>query len=340
VQVYRRQFAQRLVHGTQSWYFDLGGGWYESPELEAEFRRQAEILGETAEADCSPCAEVAAVVSERSPLFHRGRTLLGMHQVDGRLRALYCDRATEDLYRAGVAVDWYLSSDLARADLRRYKAVYFFNLVAADDAERAAVEALKSDGRTLIFLWAPGYVYPPRHGIEGAERLTGMCLRPAPCRGPAHVRVTDYATPMTRELDCTETFGTDMVFEPLLVVDDPDAVAFGAWTFNGLPAAAFKRCRGWTSVVLGTSTADRALLRAVFRDAGCTIRSEVGDIVYENRSVIAIHTCTWGSHILRVPECGALQDLFSGQVYAAEGGAVHLGRLHAYQTRVYRKLTR
>jgi len=338
VWAYRRQLARRLVEPSQSWLFDMTGGWYDAPELLEEFTRQSQILERLSREDGGSCAEVACVVSERSAYYHR-HYLSELYQERGQAQSLRCDLATEELYRAGVPLDWYLSSDLPTADLSRYRVVCFFNLVMATQAERAAVERLKADGRTLVFLWAPGYLSEADAGVALSMALTGIAFAPETLRGPGQVRITDFTTPMTRELTDAAHFGTQQVFEPLLVIDDTGATVFGQWVVNGAPAAAFKRFSGWTSVVLGTSTSHHRLMRAVFRDAGCGIRCESGDIVFENRSFFGLHACKGGPMVVRLADCEGLDDLYSGRRFMQQSGLIHLGSARrAGDTRLYRKL--
>ena len=51
-----------------------------------------------------------------------------------------------------------------------------------------------------------------------------------------------------------------------------------------------KRFPGWTSVYLGSPAANAGLLRAVARAAGTHRYVDGDDIVYANRSFVAIHT--------------------------------------------------
>lgn len=338
ISIYRRQFCRALTDGSQTWYYDIVGGMYNSPGIMNEFRKQCEVAAGLADADMSSCAELACVVSELTPMYHR-QYPGNLHQYRETVANLLCDRITEGLYRIGVPLDWYLSSDLSKANFSQYKVIYFFNQVVATEQERAAIERLKNAGRTLIFLWSPGFLTETSAGSKFSSELTGIHMSEETLRGPARVRITDFTMPMTRELATIRSLGTDFIYSPLLAIEDSEAKVFGRYEWNEMPAAACKTYRGWTSVVLGTCTSEPELLRAIMRNAGCTIRCETGDVIMENRSVLGVHAWHGGPLVLRMPlNCCGLQDLYSGNCFMADGGYVHIGYVERGETRVFRKI--
>jgi len=159
-------------------------------------------------------------------------------------------------------------------------------------------------------------------------------------RGPARVKITDFTTPVTSELSTIKSIGTDMVYSPLLAIDDADAHIFGRYEWNNAPASAYKKFPEWTSVVLGTCTSEYELLRAIFRQAGCTIRCETGDIIMENDTVFAVHSCHSGPLVFRLPpDCRGLKDIYSGNTFMVSNGFVHTGYAKSKgDTRLFRKI--
>ena len=61
-------------------------------------------------------------------------------------------------YRAGAPFDWYLAEDLDAVLARNYKVVVFLDCQYMTETQRRQVEALKCNGRTLVFFHVPGYV--------------------------------------------------------------------------------------------------------------------------------------------------------------------------------------
>lgn len=338
VNIYRRQFCRSLTDNSQTWYYDIVGGMYDSPGILNEFSKQCEIAEKLRDADMSSCAEVACIVSELTPFYHR-QYHGTFHQHREIATDILCDRVTEGLYRTGVPVDWYLSSDLTRVDFSQYKVIYFFNLVVATNEERTAIESLKNNGRILIFLWSAGFLTETKASPHFSSQLTGIQMAQVLLRGPAKIKITDFTTPVTRELATIKTIGTELVYSPLLAIEDKNANVFGIYEWNGVPAAAYKCFTNWTSVYIGTSTTEFELLRGIFRYAGCTIRCEVGNVIMENQSVLGVHTRHPGPLVLRLPsECCGLEDLYSGNRFMKNNGFVHLGYAGKGETRIFLKL--
>jgi hypothetical protein len=101
VDVLRREFCHHVIHGAGWWYFDMTGGWFDVPEIMAEFKKQAKIARDALAWDMTSVAEVACLVSGPGPAYH---PLMRMHDVNNypQLLELQCDRATRELYRSGL----------------------------------------------------------------------------------------------------------------------------------------------------------------------------------------------------------------------------------------------
>ena len=79
------------------------------------------------------------------------------HQRPDRLAGVARSRSSDMPWgRAGVPYDTIMASDLTRKDARRYRALPLRQLLPADGGAAPGVEALKSEGRVLAFVYAPG----------------------------------------------------------------------------------------------------------------------------------------------------------------------------------------
>jgi hypothetical protein len=126
VDVMRREFAHHLIRGAAFWWFDMEGGWYAAPRILADFRRQAEIAREALEWDMSSVSHAAGVVSATSPACY---SFMRMFDVDPQasLVELQADLSTREMHKAGAPIDWWMMDDLARPEMRSYRALYFHN---------------------------------------------------------------------------------------------------------------------------------------------------------------------------------------------------------------------
>ena len=98
----------------------------------------------------SSVSEVAGVVSAESPAYH---SMMRLFDVDPQpaFVDLNCDMSTREMYKAGAPVDWWMTEDLSRQELKRYRAIYLHNATFMDDSARKALNTLKSDGRATYF---------------------------------------------------------------------------------------------------------------------------------------------------------------------------------------------
>src|SRR5690349_19447661 len=82
-----------------------------------------------------------------------------------------------ELASIGTGFDRYLIEDLVDGEVPDYYRVYIFpDALELDDDERAAVEDLKRDGKTLVWNWAPSYVSDQQLSLASMESLTGFSI--------------------------------------------------------------------------------------------------------------------------------------------------------------------
>ena len=79
-----------------------------------------------------------------------------------------------ELYRTGAPFDWYLIDDLETIKDREYKVYVFLDCFYLTEQQRKTVESLRSDQRTLIWFYAPGYASQEDLSKQRMEELTGF----------------------------------------------------------------------------------------------------------------------------------------------------------------------
>ena len=93
-----------------------------------------------------------------------------------------------------------------------------------DEAERALVESAKTGGRTLLWLYAPGYAGEDATSLEKMSALTGFTLRRSVAAMRPEVMISATAHPLTQGLE-GRTFGPAVPLNPMFYVsaggDDP-----------------------------------------------------------------------------------------------------------------------
>ena len=147
------------------WWFDMQGGWYDDPKILALFRRMRGF-GETNDSPWRPQTEVAVFVDDKSSYRLRPEEPFLHDRVTGFLA---------EMPRFGAPYDTYILSDIARGP--EYKLYIFPLAFDLTDQERAAINALKHAGKTLVFFGEAGigryHQGRVEHDPKLAEALAG-----------------------------------------------------------------------------------------------------------------------------------------------------------------------
>jgi beta-galactosidase len=151
VLIQKREVAYVIAEGCGMWWFDMQGGWYDSPELMSTVARLDAVAQRVIHCDRSSAAEVAVVIDEESMDYREGR---------GALARLLLDAQRLQLHRMGAPFDAVLLDDLEK--LRPYKLYIFLNTFRVTPEQRAAIaRVVKRAGRTALWVYAPGFVGRP-----------------------------------------------------------------------------------------------------------------------------------------------------------------------------------
>lgn len=210
--VLRRAFGQAVTHGTGLWYMDhTSGQWYNDPAF-ADVWAELKQWGDYS-MTMSRCrnAEIA-VISDLDGEFRLGtETDTTAKFYEGRIEDE--NQGVSELATMGTGFDRYLMEDLIEGKVPDHYSVYVFpDAIDLDAAELAAVEALKRDGHTLVWNWAPGYVDEQELSIDSMEALTGFSLEKV---------VNPVATPAETDFESGAYAGSGF---------DAGAFGFGALT--------------------------------------------------------------------------------------------------------------
>jgi hypothetical protein len=142
-QIMEREFAHVWTRGAGLWWFDMEGGWFDDPAILELITAQVQFTQRDSVPDWSPAPEVAVLLDDRSsyrmppesPYLHSAIT-----QFLAKLPTL------------GTPYSTYLLADLDAVPAHR---MYLFPLAFdLTDEIRAAIQALKRGGNTLVF-WGP-----------------------------------------------------------------------------------------------------------------------------------------------------------------------------------------
>lgn len=370
LEVMKRDAAASLLRGAGWWWYEFASGqggaasreWFDDPAI-ADFARRIKRVSDFALTlpDRGPSAQIA--------VFFHGEThtaqdifppTLPLNVAIGRLTLV------DGMQRIGAPFDLYNLADLPelaeRGLLAQYRMCLMLNPFYLSDQERGWLELCKGDGRTVVWLWAPGLARAGKHlsaeNVAEVVGLRGLRLlwesREPICRLNLAGHPLVDGLPATLELaprpfapgHSWERFGNRIA--PIPYVDpaemDADSRVLGHWVGEGQARkdrAAFCVCdrrrgaQGWATVYSAVPYLTPELMRAIARFAGVHIYRQTPDVLFANRHFVAIHTgARAATDILSLPRKSAVYEVFSGKRVSAGADRFALD-VPTYSTALY-----
>ena len=315
-----KEMGHIITAGAAQWWFDVGRIRYNDPALMRRLGELGALAGEALKLDRTPADQVAMIVDERSLCYMRPGDAMGGWLLNRQLPALS---------RIGAPVGHYLPADLPKIEDRRL--LLFMTSFAPTAAHRAAVEALKSKGRVLMFFYAPGLYRDGRLDEAAMTAFTGIKLRMS--RTAAVLRATVKPGHPITEGITGQMVGIRDTVSPACYADDPDAAVL-ATLADGRPAIVVKPQKGWTAVFSSVPMLPASLLRRISQVAGVHHYIETEDVVWAARDLVAISVYQAGRRKIRLPGAAAVRDFYSGEEIAKSADAFDAD-FEEYATRVF-----
>ena len=321
--VIKRNGAIALCHGVTPYFYALCTGLdFDTPGC-AEIGRRLRAAQETMVSEgVTRTAEVALVASEKSVT--AAPSLYNQAPVaTGRLRQIYESDGTvavrperlapfngevfmsahTTFARAGAPVDYLLAEDLKNRS-GDYKVYVFLNCFTYDAELCAAAARLRAAGKTLVWLYAPGYAND--HTLESMKRLTGMTF--ARMDGPTVPGVSICEDGRFMGLP---DWRVAQAFYPV----NPDRV-LGTYA-DGRPGVTCTRLGQSLNYFCGPWQLDVPFIRALWRASGVFTYTDADDPIEANSAFVTLHARRPGKKTIRLPRRAAtVTEVFSGRVFA------------------------
>ena len=320
----RRECGMMLAFGLGTWWYDMSGGWFHDGGIMRGIAEALRAFQRDLSIDEPPQADLAVIVSEDSNHWIAPKAQ-GFARFQGVLDQIH------QLNTSGVPYRLYLQSDLPNPNLPDHKAYLFLNPYIMSDPERAAVEKLKRNGKTLIFLQAPDVVGAddPARAILG---LTGIEVAKATAVERPSLEALSIDPPLLEGLDGylgTSPWPSD---SPTFAVTDSQATALARYRGTEQTAAAVRDFGAWKSVFIGVPGLTDAFAHNLAAWAGCWCAAEPGDAVYANQHFLTIHAIFPGAKTLHLARPSKVTDLTSGEVLSEKTDTVEV-RMQRGETR-------
>jgi hypothetical protein len=312
-EVLRRNFCHSLVEGHALWWMTCqrNAYWYSAPDILENLKHMAKIHRFGLGTDRRSIAQVALVLDDRSVFY------LKLDPEQNVMNPCVFSQMFE-LRRMGTPYNTYLLDDVVAGRVPPHKLYIFLNAFAITQAERDALHKIfQRDRPTVAWIYAAGFI-SEQADMANIEKLVGIRVRADLQRGPLNLRITNNDHELTRPLAKGFNFHSNLrvltswqgqeqqqpasiVSSPIFFVDDPAATILGLLTANDKPGYALKPVEGWQSVYLGAAPAPAAVWREIARYAGAQVLNEAADVLYADRSWLALHTDQPGVRHISLP---------------------------------------
>lgn len=195
-------------------------------------------------------------------------------------------------FYTGAVFDPVHLDDLDRVDFSAYKAVVFANTFLLDEHDQKIIrEKVARDGRHLLWLYAPGFSDGKMLDDRFPGAVTGISLQKIP---PNVGTVVD----MDASVGAGISERIDGRADPLFTVMDQQAVVWGRFRHNRLPAFVSKKMPEHTAWFSAAPLTDARSLRFVFAQAGGHFYGDAQAIVYGGNGMLTAHFKEGGARTL------------------------------------------
>lgn len=163
--VFWRELCKNFAHGSGFWWMDLGGGWFDSPEIMQEVDKVMECFEQFKTCEHHSISDVLIVVDDQS-IYHT--------QIHRESHYQFLTDFICNIRSAGCMSDVYRISDLPELDLSQYKLIIFAWNFHMTSEMWNRIHIPKT--ATVMFHHATGIWDEHGCSVENIEKLTGFQL--------------------------------------------------------------------------------------------------------------------------------------------------------------------
>jgi hypothetical protein len=179
------------------------------------------------------------------------------------------------------------------------------------ELRRLIEEKVKHAGHVVVWVYAPGLIRDNRIEPAAMETLTGIRLALSEQAAPLQERIAQGPERWVGAA-AGATYGVAAPFAPVIFAQDDRATTLGTLS-DGRAGLVVREFEGWTSVYSSAPVLPHDLLRALAREAGVHFYAPAGDVVYANRSLLALSVNEGGARTVSLPRPADVYDLYDGR---------------------------
>ncbi|MBO4618923.1 MAG: beta-galactosidase [Victivallales bacterium] len=318
--VIEREMGANIASGVSTHWYDFSQGWIGGDTRLAQVAGKLQTIEEeirTAEPALDDWTDkrdtIAVFIDERSHVT----------QVMGSpLAYLFSGQQYAQLYRSGAKIDQYLFTDLPKVG-DQYQCLVFLNAWRLTEEDLQTIEALKGDGRTMLFQYGVGVTTEQGVSPDNTERILGVPFAMDTTRMPRLMALTAAGKEFFGA-DAPTTLRTYDAYGPLFTpeIDEGAPVTVLGTLADGRPAMIQVQNDNCKLFFCALPQLPGAWLAAIAKTAGVTVYDDNHfDVVWAGHNVLTIHAIKGGERRLNFPcATGMLKNLLTGEELAIRNG--------------------
>jgi len=327
-----RNIGYLMMRGMGGWLLDFGApkdrkgmGWFDHPDILTRINKGYEIYAQNLRVGNESTSEIAVIFSPETMYYQ------DMYSTPIIYKSLTDYLFLNELPKIGTPFDVYNMRDLDKIqDNKKYKLYIFINPFFMTDSDHNRINKLKSENRTLLFFYAPGYVHP-LSGLktESVSRITEIEIKKKQQKEEMKFRILNAEHAVTegtadKEFALSGYSDRNAEFHPLKIgpvfyIDDNTVTALGVYP-DGSTAMAVKSHTDWKSIYCAVPRLDRYLLQNIARFAGVHIFCTNTDIyLHASSKFLMIHN-GYDNHkelTIQLPKPTVVKDLYTDKVVSS-----------------------
>ena len=274
-----REFAKNLSSDSGFWWMDLGGGWFDDPEIMGVVEKMVSANSQLRQTSYQSASDILVLVDENSI----NRMHISRDFRRGFLEDFLCETRM-----TGCLADVYRLQDLTWLDLSQYKLIVFAYTFCLTGQQRQQITAISQD-TTLLFNYAPGIWDETGCSLANVETLTGLAVEHCGRAGQSFPQLRICPTPDTE-----------------ILFTDSDG--------NVKTAAAY-RANGGRNILNTQSYLSHVQLRKIADEAGCHGYVPAGSTLYGDARFLGVFSAGEVNCEICLRQSGSYRELISGQNY-------------------------
>ena len=302
----RREFGWTMAQRLGMWWFDMNGGWYDSPEIVDAIGHMRQRAKEHLDSPGASAAEIALVVHPASSAYYRSvpDNPVSWHALNLQQRLLS---------RIGAPFDVVLLSDLDT--LKPYKLYFFAPCPALSEDERALVTAtLRRHQAAALWIGVSGLYRDGEMEVAAMEALRGLPVRLETGNRPWKLRPTVAAEPWGWKN--AETFATGRGREVIPLPAGGHGTVLAVFEEDNAPGLVAYTHEERLTVYSSIPLLPTALLRAIAENAGVHCYTDTPDIIWASEGLLAISVNEGGPRQISLPQAKDVVDVWTGKTIA------------------------